>query len=648
MKPIQYTITAVDRATAVVDKISNNIDRLNQPFSRLERSVKRFGDVSGVNRLAKGVGELTNKATALLGVVLKLGTPLLALFGGGSIIGLYQMTEGWAKLGSATQRTSQILGIGIDNLMSWQNSGTMFGVSADQMTQSIQGFSDTLQDAKWGRNQAAFGMLQTLGIGLKQTKDGVIDTESMLVKFADKIRAIQKRDPAAARRLAQSFGIESIMPVLMQGGTALRRYQAEVKQLQGNISPSMIDRASKFSTSIDKMKIAANGTKAAIADKLIPVFQPLIEKWTKWLVLNRTDISDKIAKLAERIANWIDKIDFDATLEGITKFLDGCINIAKWIDKVVDKFGGWENVIKGVGILIGVGFVANIALAVGGVLGLIGKLALATSGMTALGTATGITIAAIGGWKIGSWINEKFVEGTDFGDWLGDKIARVWQHAPDWAGGKTAREAVAINDRLATKKFVSPSGKELSQSRLLFESLESKYGLSKGLLDRQWFAESGRGKNMLSPAGATGHFQFMPATANRFKLSREDTFDLSKSALAATKYMSLLKNRYKGSERLAAMAYNWGEGNVDSFVKYGHGLKTKRNPTGVVPQETRGYLDKIFGNGVNTGSGNQQAQVNVSVNTTVHPNGATVTKVETPQGVKISHNQPGEGFSGRS
>ena len=96
------------------------------------------------------------------------------------------------------------------------------------------------------------------------------------------------------------------------------------------------------------------------------------------------------------------------------------------------------------------------------------------------------------------------------------------------------------------------------------------------------------------------------------------------------------------------MAYNWGEGNVDSFVKYGHGLKTKRNPTGVVPQETRGYLDKIFGNGVNTGSGNQQAQVNVSVNTTVHPNGATVTKVETPQGVKISHNQPGEGFSGRS
>lgn len=165
------------------------------------------------------------------------------------------------------------------------------------------------------------------------------------------------------------------------------------------------------------------------------------------------------------------------------------------------------------------------------------------------------------------------------------------------------------------------------------------------LLDRQWFAESRRGKSMFSPAGATGHFQFMPATAKRFGLSRSDTFDINKSAVAATKYMSWLKNRYKGSERLAAMAYNWGEGNVDSLVKYGHGLKTKRNPNGVIPQETLGYIEKVLGSGNNpNGFNQQQGSINVSVNTTVHPNGATVTKVETPQGVKVSHNQPGMGY----
>ena len=100
MRPIEYTITAVDRATQVIDRISNRVERLTQPFSRLERSVKRFGDITGINKLGKGISWLTTKMMSLLGVVLKLGAPLLALFGGGTIAGIYQMTEGWAKLGA--------------------------------------------------------------------------------------------------------------------------------------------------------------------------------------------------------------------------------------------------------------------------------------------------------------------------------------------------------------------------------------------------------------------------------------------------------------------------------------------------------------------------------------------------------------------
>ncbi|MPW44740.1 transglycosylase SLT domain-containing protein [Acinetobacter guerrae] len=653
MKPIQYTITAVDRATAVVDKISNRMERLTQPFSRLERSVKRFGDVSGVNRLSKGVVDLTSKMTSLLGIVLKIGTPLLAIFGGGSIAGIYNMTENWARLGSTVSNTSQIMGVSTQKLMNWRGVGDLVGISAENMTRGLQGFQQTLQDAKFGRNQPVFGMLQMLGIKLKTTKNGVVDTEAVMMQLADRIQKIQKKDPAAAQKLADMMGVSELMPVLMNGSKSIKAYQAEVKRLQGNITPEMTDRAKGFALSLNKMKVAADGTKGTIADKLIPVFQPLIDKFSKWLSLNREDISDKIAQLAERIAKWLDKIDFDATLNGINKFLEGSVNIAKWIDKVVDKFGGWENVIKGVGVLIGVSFVTNIGLGVASLIGLVSQLTLATGAMTALRLAglglTGVGLAGLGGWVIGTGIRNAYMgteKGQQFDNWLGDKIARGMQYLPDWAGGKTARDAVAINDRMTTNssKFVAPSGKELIQSKLLFESLEGKFGLSKGLLDRQWFAESRRGKNMLSPVGASGHFQFMPGTASRFGLSRSDTYDLNKSAVAAAKYMSWLKKRYKGNERLAAMAYNWGEGNVDSFLKYGHGIKTKRNPTGVVPQETKGYIEKVTGGANNIGVSGQQNPINVSVNTTVHPNGKTMTKVETPQGIKISHNQPGEGY----
>lgn len=637
MRPIEYTITAVDRATQVIDRISNRVERLTQPFSRLERSVKRFGDITGINKLGKGISWLTTKMMSLLGVVLKLGAPLLALFGGGTIAGIYQMTEGWAKLGSVTERTAQIMGVSAQRLMNWRGVGDLVGIGADTMTQGLQGFQQTLQDAKWGRNQAVFGMLKMLNIDLKHTKNGVIDTEAVLYQLADRIQKVQKKDPAAAQKLAESFGVTELLPVLMNGGKALRSYQAEVKRLQGDITPAMTKRAGDFALSINKMKISADSTKAAIADKLIPVFQPLIDKWTKFLVLNRTKISDKIAKLAERLAKWLDKIDFDATIDGINNLIDKCGKLAKWVDTNVEKFGGWETVIKGVGIAIGIGFVAKIGLAVAGIVGMIAKLGIAATSVGALGTAFtwlgGVALGGVVGWGIGNVIRDKYMKtdtGQKFDDWVGEKTTKVLA----FLGNDQAKETLAINERTnaITGKFAEPTGEDLKKSKLLFDSVETEFKQPKGLIDRLWWIESARGKKMLSGAGAMGHFQFMPDTAKRYGLADADTHDLTKSSRAAAKYMSYLEKRYKGDLRLAVMGYNWGEGNVDAYLKTGKGAKGQP-----VPDETKGYLKKFFSEGT---GGNPTMPLNVNVTTTVHPNGASTTKIATPQNVKVVHNSP--------
>jgi hypothetical protein len=112
-------------------------------------------------------------------------------------------------------------------------------------------------------------------------------------------------------------------------------------------------------------------------------------------------------------------------------------------------------------------------------------------------------------------------------------------------------------------------------------SLEQKYNLPRGLLDSVWSAESGRGKNMRSPAGAMGHFQFMPGTASEYGLSNPDNFD--QSADAAARYYRDLIARYGGDVNKAVAAYNWGMGNVD------------RKGMGAMPSETQGYLAKVLG-----------------------------------------------------
>lgn len=118
----------------------------------------------------------------------------------------------------------------------------------------------------------------------------------------------------------------------------------------------------------------------------------------------------------------------------------------------------------------------------------------------------------------------------------------------------------------------------------LFTRLEKQYGLPSGLLDRVWAAESARGKAMLSPKGAKGHFGFMDPTAQQYGVT--DPNDLENSATGSAKMWSERIRARGGDVRAAAADYNWGMGNVNQY-----GLKR-------APAETRDYMDKVAGSGV--------------------------------------------------
>ena len=87
---------------------------------------------------------------------------------------------------------------------------------------------------------------------------------------------------------------------------------------------------------------------------------------------------------------------------------------------------------------------------------------------------------------------------------------------------------------------------------------------------------------MLSPKGAQGHFQFMPATAKQYGLT--DPGDLNQSATAAARMFSDLMKQTGGDVSKALAGYNWGIGNVQS-----KGMDS-------APAETRNYIQKVTAN----------------------------------------------------
>lgn len=114
-----------------------------------------------------------------------------------------------------------------------------------------------------------------------------------------------------------------------------------------------------------------------------------------------------------------------------------------------------------------------------------------------------------------------------------------------------------------------------------------KYGLG-DLLAKVAKAESDFNPNAKnSKSGASGMFQFMPATARGYGI---DPFNVTQAADAAGKMLSGLIAKYKGDKAKALAGYNWGGGNVDKAIK-----KYGDNWLSYAPTETKNYIKKILG-----------------------------------------------------
>jgi hypothetical protein len=101
--------------------------------------------------------------------------------------------------------------------------------------------------------------------------------------------------------------------------------------------------------------------------------------------------------------------------------------------------------------------------------------------------------------------------------------------------------------------------------------------------------ESGGDPNAVSPAGAQGLMQVMPATARDpgFGINPlADPFDPEENKRFGTDYMGAMMDRYQGDIPRALAAYNWGPGNADRWS----------GEMADLPEETQTYIANITGN----------------------------------------------------
>jgi soluble lytic murein transglycosylase-like protein len=128
---------------------------------------------------------------------------------------------------------------------------------------------------------------------------------------------------------------------------------------------------------------------------------------------------------------------------------------------------------------------------------------------------------------------------------------------------------------VAPTVVVAPKG-----PRELVEAAARKNGLPPNFVHSVVSAESGYKTDAVSPKGAIGLMQLMPATAQTYGANPHDP---SQNVEAGTAYLRELLLKYNGDTRLALAAYNAGPGAVSKY-------------NGVPPYaETQTYIERVLG-----------------------------------------------------
>jgi soluble lytic murein transglycosylase-like protein len=143
----------------------------------------------------------------------------------------------------------------------------------------------------------------------------------------------------------------------------------------------------------------------------------------------------------------------------------------------------------------------------------------------------------------------------------------------------------------ATRTYAVPRSETVRATRYVTADRASQYetlitehsrlnGVRSDLVRAVMQVESAFNPNAISPKGAMGLMQLMPATMRQYGV--RNAFNPSENVRAGVAYLRDLLNRYSNNEELALAAYNAGPGAVD---KHGQAVPPYR--------ETRNYVAKI-------------------------------------------------------
>jgi hypothetical protein len=329
-------ITAVDKATAILNKVNSQIEKATRPVREYGAALKKLAAAAHLDKLGDGFRRVHAGAAKAFGILTSLITPLKLITGAATVGGMAALIAKFGDYGmqlsqaAARARTSAI------GLETFKNAVDLAGGSAEAASEGLQTFQDLLTNSP--NDNKILLMLQNLHIDDTQFRkaNGELKTASELLPLVfDSLSRIQDQSQrAVAGRAIFGGAYDGIAPAVNGGSARLASLEDEAKKHSG-LTPEAIDNAQKFDLSMRALKQSVKGAGDAVSNVLAPPLTHLMDYLSGWVDSHRP----KLAKFFGDMEQWAEGVDW----AGVGKTIQGL-----WtdVDGVAQSLGGWKTALE--------------------------------------------------------------------------------------------------------------------------------------------------------------------------------------------------------------------------------------------------------------------------------------------------------------
>jgi hypothetical protein len=352
--PISIVIRAIDKATAPIRKINDQVKKISEPARRLNNAFKAMTLEAGFGKLHGNIKHLGSALAHVKEEAIALAKRLVAIsaLAGGALFGIVKTT---ADQGDHIAKAAQQLGVSTTRLQEWYYAVDRAGIGQTEFEKSLQilGKNVALASIGMGRGKDA---LKALGIQTKDAKGHVKGLDALLPQLAEKFSHIHNANVRNALAM-QLFGEEGVKMgnLFKDGSQGLNQMAARAHALGLVLSNETVKAAESFEDSWSDLKATFIGVKNILGAALLPALQKLMNQLIACTIQNREAITTWVNTFVKQLPSALEQI-----IKALSDFKNMMMPFFSIIRAIIPLIGG----VKGVIILLATALTGKLLLAV--------------------------------------------------------------------------------------------------------------------------------------------------------------------------------------------------------------------------------------------------------------------------------------------